>query len=203
MAANLGEVDVVVVGLGAAGGVAVLPLTRAGLNVVGLEAGTWMNPGTDYKADEIHNNVRALVTTGNKVAGEVPTVRRSTAETAVQQPRHPMMNAVGGTSIHYHAQSWRLNPWDFKVRSATLDVMARPIFRNTPPWKTGRSVMTIWNPIMITSNTKWGSVAGQGISRDRSIPRVIFLKAPGAAIIPCRLCAPVTSLTTCWRQVGQ
>ena len=121
MATNLDEVDVVVVGLGAAGGVAVLPLTRAGLNVVGLEAGTWMNPGTDYKADEIHNNVRALVTTGNKVAGEVPTVRRSIAETAVQQARHPMMNAVGGTSIHYHAQSWRLNPWDFKVRSATLE----------------------------------------------------------------------------------
>ena len=45
MANNLQEVDVVVVGLGAAGGVAVLPLTRAGLNVVGLEAGTWMNPG--------------------------------------------------------------------------------------------------------------------------------------------------------------
>ena len=121
MATNLDEVDVVVVGLGAAGGVAVLSLTRAGLNVVGLEAGTWMNPGTDYKADEIHNNVRALVTTGNKVAGEVPTVRRSIAETAVQQARHPMMNAVGGTSIHYHAQSWRLNPWDFKVRSATLE----------------------------------------------------------------------------------
>ena len=32
-----------------------------------------------------------------------------------------MMNAVGGTSIHYHAQSWRLNPWDFRVRSATLE----------------------------------------------------------------------------------
>ena len=31
-----------------------------------------------------------------------------------------MMNAVGGTSIHYWAQSWRLNPWDFKVRSETV-----------------------------------------------------------------------------------
>ena len=31
-----------------------------------------------------------------------------------------MMNAVGGTSIHYWAQSWRLNPWDFKVRSETI-----------------------------------------------------------------------------------
>lgn len=121
MATNLPETDVVVVGMGAAGGVAVLPLTRAGLQVIGLEAGTWMNPGRDYKADEIYNNVRALVTTGHKVAGEVPTVRRSPTETAVQQARHPMMNAVGGTSIHYHAQSWRLNPWDFRVRSATLE----------------------------------------------------------------------------------
>jgi gluconate 2-dehydrogenase alpha chain len=31
-----------------------------------------------------------------------------------------MMNAVGGTSIHYWAQSWRLHPWDFKVRSETI-----------------------------------------------------------------------------------
>ena len=33
---------------------------------------------------------------------------------------HPMMNAVGGTSIHYWAQSWRLKPWDFRVRSETV-----------------------------------------------------------------------------------
>jgi len=30
-----------------------------------------------------------------------------------------MMNAVGGTSVHYWAQSWRLNSWDFKVVSET------------------------------------------------------------------------------------
>jgi gluconate 2-dehydrogenase alpha chain len=30
-----------------------------------------------------------------------------------------MMNAVGGTSLHYWAQSWRLSPWDFKVVSET------------------------------------------------------------------------------------
>ncbi len=30
-----------------------------------------------------------------------------------------MMNAVGGTSLHYWAQHWRLNPWDFKVVSET------------------------------------------------------------------------------------
>jgi len=63
MAINLKLVDVAVVGLGAAGGVAVLPLARAGLKVAGIEAGTWMDPSKDFKPDEIHNNVRSLVTT--------------------------------------------------------------------------------------------------------------------------------------------
>jgi gluconate 2-dehydrogenase alpha chain len=31
-----------------------------------------------------------------------------------------MMNAVGGTSIHYGMQSWRLSPWNFKGRSETI-----------------------------------------------------------------------------------
>jgi gluconate 2-dehydrogenase alpha chain len=121
MATDLPETDVVVVGLGAAGGIAVLPLCRAGLKVIGLEAGTWMVPGRDYRSDEIFNNVRGLVTTGHKVGSEIPTSRRGETEVARQGARHPMMNAVGGTSIHYHAQSWRLNPWDFRVRSATLE----------------------------------------------------------------------------------
>lgn len=120
MATKLRETDVVVIGLGGAGGVAVLPLTRGGLKVVGIEAGTWMTPA-DFHADEIYNNVRSLVTTGNKVSREVPTFRTSPNDVARQVARHPMMNAVGGTTIHYHAQSWRLNPWDFRIRSATLE----------------------------------------------------------------------------------
>ncbi len=44
MPTKLKPVDVAVIGLGAAGGVAVLPLARAGLKVAGIEAGTWMDP---------------------------------------------------------------------------------------------------------------------------------------------------------------
>ena len=44
MATNLHRTDVVIVGLGATGGVAALPLAQAGLDVVGLEAGRWMSP---------------------------------------------------------------------------------------------------------------------------------------------------------------
>jgi gluconate 2-dehydrogenase alpha chain len=119
MATQLKPVDVAVIGLGAAGGVAVLPLARAGLNVAGIEAGTWMGP-RDFRADEIYNNVRRQVTSVPKAQREIPTIRANPLETARQPAQHPMMNAVGGTSIHYWAQSWRLKPWDFKTRSEAM-----------------------------------------------------------------------------------
>jgi gluconate 2-dehydrogenase alpha chain len=119
MPINLKPVDVVVVGLGAAGGVAVLPMARAGLKIAALEAGSWMKP-SDFKADEIHNNVRRLVTTGRKVWNEIPTFRTGPGQPTRRTPVPPMMNAVGGTSIHYYANSWRFHPWDFKTRSETI-----------------------------------------------------------------------------------
>ena len=119
MAITLKPVDVAVIGLGAAGGVAVLPLARAGLKIAGIEAGTWMDP-RQFRPDEIHNNVRGLVTSVPKTKRELPTIRENPSVPARRAPNHPMMNAIGGTSIHYWAQSWRLKPWDFRVRTETL-----------------------------------------------------------------------------------
>ena len=119
MPVNLKPTDVVVVGLGAAGGVAVLPLTQAGLEVIGLEAGTWLRPD-DFAPDELRNNFRGWPQAVQKANREIPTHRAN--RNAPMSPRlaiHPMMNAVGGTTLHYWAQSWRLNPWDFKVVSET------------------------------------------------------------------------------------
>ena len=117
MATDLPGTDVVVVGLGAAGGVAVLPLTQAGLKVIGLEAGGWLG-SRDFAPDELRNNLRNWPQAVQKAAREAPTVRTHDNTTA-RQGGHPMMNAVGGTTMHYWAQSWRLNPWDFKVVSET------------------------------------------------------------------------------------
>ncbi|MGH9559165.1 MAG: hypothetical protein ACRD30_07980, partial [Bryobacteraceae bacterium] len=123
MAIKLTPVDVAVIGLGAAGGVAVLPLARAGLKVAGIEAGTWMDPHS-FKPDEIHNNVRGLLTSVPKANREVPTWRvapgQPTRRGSIAPPVAPMMNAIGGTSIHYWAQSWRLKEWDFKARSESV-----------------------------------------------------------------------------------
>ena len=118
MATRLPGTDVVIVGLGAAGGVAALPLTNAGLDIVGIEAGSRLTK-RDFAPDEIRNNVRDWPFSVRKCDSEVPTLRRSRSDDAVQGGNHPMMNGVGGTTLHYWAQSWRLNPWDFKVVSET------------------------------------------------------------------------------------
>src|SRR6202049_3704133 len=110
---------VIVIGLGATGGVAVLPLAQAGIEVVGLEAGTWL-AAKDFAPDELRNNFRAWPQAVQKAQHEVPTHRPTASAPYSPRPAiHPMMNAVGGTSLHYWAQSWRLNPWDFKVVSET------------------------------------------------------------------------------------
>lgn len=120
MPTQLRETDVVIVGMGAAGGVAAYPLAEAGLEVVGLEAGTWLDR-RDFAPDEIRNNVRDWPMIVKKTQEERPTVRATSQGEANRVGGHPMMNAVGGTTLHYWAQSWRLNPWDFRVVSETAE----------------------------------------------------------------------------------
>lgn len=118
MATTLPKTNVVIVGMGAAGGVAALPLARAGIEVVGLEAGRWLST-RDMAPDELRLSRGVWPPSVQKVDGEVPTVRPNASSPATRGNNHPMMNGVGGTSVHYWGQSWRLNPWDFKVASET------------------------------------------------------------------------------------
>ena len=116
---NLKPIDVVIVGMGAAGGVAALPLAQAGLSVIGLEAGGWLT-AKDFAPDELRNNYRAWPHSVQKANREIPTHRPNASAPYSPRPAfHPMMNGVGGTSLHYWAQSWRLADWDFKVVSET------------------------------------------------------------------------------------
>jgi gluconate 2-dehydrogenase alpha chain len=119
MTTRLKETDVVIIGLGAAGGIAALPLAQAGLEVVGLEAGTLLTR-KDFAPDELRNNYRGWPQSVQKANQEIPTSRATASSPTGPRPTiHPMQNAVGGTTLHYWAQSWRLNPWDFKVVTET------------------------------------------------------------------------------------
>src|SRR5207245_3663906 len=70
--------------------------------------------------DELRNNFRGWPQTVQKAQSEIPTHRPSASAAYSRPPAvQYMMNAVGGTSLHYWGLSWRLNPWDFKVVSET------------------------------------------------------------------------------------
>jgi gluconate 2-dehydrogenase alpha chain len=119
---ELAPADVVVIGLGAAGGLIAWRLAEAGLRVVGLEAGGRVDR-SDFGFDELANDVWNSLGAA-KVNGEVPTWRphageRSTTD-RVGRIVSLMANGVGGGSIHYAGAHLRLAPWHFSVRRESL-----------------------------------------------------------------------------------
>ena len=84
MAVDCSGATVVVVGLGAVGGVAVLPLAEAGVDVVALEAGGWLR-ASDHAPDELNNNYRGWPDSAQKANREIPVHRRNTS--APDSPR--------------------------------------------------------------------------------------------------------------------
>ncbi len=119
---RLAPTDVVVVGVGAAGGIAALRLARAGLRVVGLEAGPRV-AAPDFVMDEIENDIRNRHG-AVKVNGEIPTWRpRADVDSttgAAGRTIGRMVNGVGGGSIHYAGQHFRFAPWHFRLRSESI-----------------------------------------------------------------------------------
>jgi len=114
------KADVCIIGVGGTGGIAAYVLANAGLNVVGLEAGPVLTK-EDFPMNELSSRAGRNSMGDIKANKEIPTWRPNANTDAVRAGSiHPMMNAVGGTTIHWCAQSWRLHPDDFKVRSNTI-----------------------------------------------------------------------------------
>jgi len=117
MSMRVKPTDVVIVGMGGTGAIAAMALTEAGLDVVGLEAGPWRSTA-EFGMDEIRNDVRNAM--GPKFNAELPTSRATARDAAVQVPGVGMVNAVGGTTVHYTAFSWRMMEWNFRARTETI-----------------------------------------------------------------------------------
>jgi choline dehydrogenase-like flavoprotein len=112
--------DVLIIGAGASGGVAAAQLAQAGMAVTCLEQGGWLNP-SDYPADR--RDLELVSTSRWHINPNVRGLPEDYPCEVSQADIHPLMvNAVGGSTIHYTAIWTRLRPSDFRVR--TLDGVA-------------------------------------------------------------------------------
>jgi gluconate 2-dehydrogenase alpha chain len=112
--------DVLLIGLGGANGIVADVLTAAGLDVVALEAGGRLTP-SQMRLDEVRNDRREWLAQA-KSQGELPTWRSTPDDVAGPSPWPlRMVNAVGGSTVHYPGLSARLAPWNLRARSATAE----------------------------------------------------------------------------------
>ena len=114
MAQNNRIVDVLVIGAGSSGGAFTWSLAEAGINVMCLEQGGWMDPSTYPSTQngwELHKQTDF---------NPNPNFRGLPQDYPVNESGTPiaplMFNAVGGSTIHWNAHFPRLHPSDFRVR---------------------------------------------------------------------------------------
>ncbi len=114
------EVDFVIIGSGASGGVLAKELSTAGFDVVVLEQGPYRTAG-DFSHDEM--NVMMLnEMTSHPLWKDPQTFRQKASEKATvgksgAPPPALYSRGVGGSSVHFTANYWRMRPIDFKERS--------------------------------------------------------------------------------------
>jgi gluconate 2-dehydrogenase alpha chain len=112
------EIDVLLVGVGAMGGLVAPIFTDAGLTVVGLEAGPWRSKA-DFLPDELGHAYYGRGGLGPKFEQEVPRWRRREGEEAVPATFSlgRMVNGVGGSAGHWGAWLRRFHPWHLRPLS--------------------------------------------------------------------------------------
>jgi len=113
------EVDFVVIGSGAAGGIMAKQLSTAGFSVVVLEQGGWGKFGRDweYTKDELVNGNPAPA---DRLMSD-PSRQRNTFRRTEKEKAGPGTHAygcvVGGGTVTYGGSSWRHLPWEFNEKT--------------------------------------------------------------------------------------
>lgn len=123
MAEKLDKVDVVIVGVGWAGGIVSAEMAKAGKKVVALERGDDKSKA-DYIGvkDELRFTNRFEMMQNLK--HETVTSRNNIDETALPVRTKDEMMAgtdLGGGSVHWAGASYRYWPYEFEIRSKTIE----------------------------------------------------------------------------------
>lgn len=120
------KVDAVIVGLGWCGSLMAEELTRAGLNVVAIERGPWVETAVDFPPsidmDELRWDTRRAMLLPPAI--ETITFRNDPTQKALPA-RDWNFNEwgynVGGSGTHWAGMAWRFLPFDFQPYSMTVE----------------------------------------------------------------------------------
>ena len=113
------KTDVVIVGVGAAGGILAAEFGKAGMKVIGLERGPRLKTSDFEPHDELRYFQRQDLRPDPK---RLPVTWRPNAKAAAHPiPSQNNGNQAGGGTVHYGAVSWRFHEDDFRVRSQTIE----------------------------------------------------------------------------------
>src|SRR5712691_8746742 len=113
------KTDVVIVGVGAAGGILAAELGKAGMKVIGLERGPRLTTQDFNPHDELRYFQRQDLRPN--VKRQPITWRPNANARANPVPVQNYGNQAGGGTVHYGAVSWRLHEDDFRARSQTIE----------------------------------------------------------------------------------
>jgi len=118
---KLPKVDVVVVGVGWAGGIIAAELTKNGLNVVGLERGRERTTEDYFMVhDELRYSLRYEIF--QDLSRDTITFRGNEKIRALPMRQYGsflMGDGLGGAGVHWNGQTFRFLPYDFQIRSMT------------------------------------------------------------------------------------
>ena len=126
MAKKLPPVDVVVVGVGWTGGILARELTGAGMNVVGLERGEPRSTRETFAFPYLHDELRYALRHElmQDLSRETVTFRNDGGQTARPMRQYGSFmpgTGVGGAGVHWNGATWRFLPYDFEMRSQTVE----------------------------------------------------------------------------------
>ena len=121
MAKELKKVNVVTVGVGFTGGIALAECAKAGLSVVGLERGEKRGLA-DFQ--EIHDEWRYAVNHGlmQDLSKETVTFRNTERMRALPMRKlgsFCLGDGLGGAGVHWNGMNFRFTPYDFQIKSKT------------------------------------------------------------------------------------
>lgn len=123
MAKRLPKVDVVIVGVGWAGAIIAAELTKAGLAVVGLERGKERRTEDYFMVhDELRYALRYELM--QDLSKETVTFRSNERIRALPMRSYGSFllgDGLGGAGVHWNGQTYRFLPYDFQIRSKTIE----------------------------------------------------------------------------------